>query len=143
MSKIKNGNTVRVHYVGTLDDGTEFDNSRTRNSPLTCRVGAGQLITGFDSALVGMKEGETKKISLEPADAYGDIIPEALQVIPKSRFPSGFNFGVGETVQGERPDGQAVRGLIEAVDDEQVTLNFNHPMAGKNLNFEIEVLKVE
>lgn len=143
MSKIEKGSTVSVHYVGTLDDGSEFDNSRVRGEPLTCEVGGGQLIAGFDNALVGMTSGETKKFSLDPKDAYGEVVTEAYQTVPKSRFPEGYAFNIGEAVQGQGSDGQFVRAQIESVNEDEVTLNFNHPMAGKNLNFEVEVLKVE
>ena len=143
MIKIENGNTVSVHYVGTLDDGTEFDSSRTRNSPLTCNVGGGQLIKGFNDALIGMKSGETKSISINPEDAYGSIIKEAFQTVSKDRFPENFEFEIGNSVQGQGADGKTVSACIDNVDDQTVVLNFNHPMAGKNLNFEIEVLEIK
>ena len=143
MSKIENGNTVSVHYVGTLDDGTEFDSSRTRNEPLTCNIGGGQLIKGFNDALIGMTSGETKNISIDSKDAYGSIIKEAFQTVPKTRFPENFEFEIGGTVQGKGADGRMVSACIDNVDEQTVVLNFNHPMAGKNLNFEIEVLEIK
>ena len=143
MNKVKNGQTVSVHYVGTLDDGTEFDSSRNSNEPLLCEVGGGKLIKGFDSALVGMEVGQTKSISISPEEAYGDVIPEAYQTVSRSNFPSDFSFNVGETVQGQGADGNVVRAKIDAVNDESVVLDFNHPMAGKNLNFEIELLEIK
>ena len=143
MGKVEKGQTVSLHYIGTLDDGTEFDSSRSREEPMTCEVGAGQLISGFDNALVGMAIGETKKISLSPNEAYGNILEEAIQVIPKTSFPEDFQFNVGEFVQGQGESGNIVSAKIEALENDNVTLDFNHPMAGKNLNFEIELLKIQ
>tara|TARA_B100000700_G_C15050582_1_gene860084 strand:- start:1910 stop:2341 length:432 start_codon:yes stop_codon:yes gene_type:complete len=143
MSKVENGSVVSVHYVGTLDDGTEFDSSRKTGTPLLCEVGSGNIIKGFDQALVGMEIGETKSVSVAPEEAYGEIVQEAFQTVSKSNFPPEFNFNVGEAVQGQGQDGNLVRAQIEAVEDDSVTLNFNHPMAGKNLNFEIELLEIK
>jgi FKBP-type peptidyl-prolyl cis-trans isomerase 2 len=143
MSKVENGNTISVHYVGTLDDGTEFDNSRARDVPMTCQVGEGKLISGFNDALIGMEIGEKKNISIGPTDAYGSVIEEAIQTVQKTSFPDGFEFEVGNTVQGQGPDGKMVRAAIESLNEDEVVLNFNHPMAGKNLNFEIELLEIQ
>mgnify|MGYP003665415927 CR=1 FL=1 len=143
MSKVEIGQTVSVHYIGTLDDGTEFDSSRKNNEPLLCEVGGGKLIKGFDNALVGMTVGETKKVSLGPDQAYGNVISEAFQSIPKSSFPPDYKFKIGGTVQGQNEQGQAVRATIESLEEENVNLDFNHPMAGKNLNFEIELLEIQ
>jgi len=143
MSKVEIGKTVCVHYVGTFDDGTEFDSSRAREEPMVCEVGGGSLIKGFDNALVGMKVGETKNISLGPDQAYGDVISEAFQSIPKSSFPPNYEFKVGGTVQGQNEQGRPVRAKIESLEEESVKLDFNHPMAGKNLNFEIELLEIQ
>mgnify|MGYP003634353454 CR=1 FL=1 len=143
MSKVENGSTVSVHYVGTLDDGTEFDSSRERDTPMTCQVGEGKIISGFNNALLGMEIGETKSVSIDSKDAYGSVIEEAFQTVQKTSFPDGFEFEVGNTVQGQGPDGNMVRAAIESLDDDEVVLNFNHPMAGKNLNFEIELLEIQ
>jgi len=143
MSKVENGNTISVHYVGTLDDGTEFDSSRARDVPMTCQVGEGKLISGFNDALIGMEIGEKKNISIGPTDAYGSVIEEAIQTVQKTSFPDGFEFEVGNTVQGQGPDGKMVRAAIESLNEDEVVLNFNHPMAGKNLNFEIELLEIQ
>jgi FKBP-type peptidyl-prolyl cis-trans isomerase 2 len=143
MSKVEIGQTVSVHYVGTLDDGTEFDSSRKNNEPLLCEVGGGKLIKGFDSALIGMQVGDVKKVSVDSDNAYGDIIEEAFQTVSKSAFPEDFAFNVGETVRGNNENGQPVRAKIESLNESDVTLNFNHPMAGQNLNFEIELLEIK
>ena len=140
--KVENGQKVSLHYVGTLEDGTEFDSSRTRNEAMSVEVGSGQLISGFDAALSGMVIGEIKKVKLEPTDAYGDINPKAFQTVPQTSFPPNFDFQIGAMVRGENPSGQPVVARIEAVNEEAVVLDFNHPLAGKTLNFEIEVLDV-
>ena len=143
MGKVENGQTVSVHYVGTLDDGTEFDSSRVHGNPVSFEVGSGQLITGFDTALQGMTIGEVKQVHLTPDEAYGTPRPELLQAVPHSNFPPDFNFEVGAMVQGRAPTGQVHVARIDAVNDDTVVLDYNHPMAGKNLNFEIELLSIQ
>ena len=142
--KVKSGQTVEIHYVGTLDDGTEFDNSRKRDQTISVEVGSGQLIAGFDSALLGMKEGQTKKVRLDPDQAYGSLDEELVQTVPKQAFPQDYEFEVGAMVQGQGPNGQPVLAKIDSVnDDNSIVLNFNHPLAGQVLNFEIELLGVQ
>ena len=142
MSKVKDGQTVNVHYVGTLEDGTEFDSSRTRGEPLSFQVGAGQLIKGFDSAVKEMVMGETKSICVEPSEGYGERNSNAVQEVPLDRFPSDFEFKEGTTVYGKNQQGQQMMAKVEAIATDSVTLDFNHPLAGKTLNFEIELLDV-
>ena len=141
-NNVKTGDTVSVHYQGKLDDGTEFDNSRNRGEPLTFQVGSGQVIAGFDVALTGMTVGETKTVSIPPDQAYGSRIDEAVQVVPKTAFPPGFPFTLGQTVQGQGADGNPIAATITAEDMQTVTIDMNHPLAGKNLNFEIELVSV-
>jgi FKBP-type peptidyl-prolyl cis-trans isomerase 2 len=143
MSKVKEGQTVNVHYIGTLDDGTEFDNSRKRGKPLPVQVGSGQLISGFNAAIQEMALGETKEIRLTPQEAYGEINPDAIQVVPQSSFPDGYEFKVGNVVQGQNEVGQQVAATIHSLEENDVKLDFNHPLAGKNLNFKIELLDTE
>jgi len=143
MSKVKTGQTVSVHYVGTFDDGTAFDSSRDRGEAQSFEVGAGQLIAGFDSALTGMVVGETKTISLSPDDAYGESDPELFQDVPTSIFPQDFEIEVGATVHGQNGMGHPMTGVVSSLKEDVVTLDLNHPMAGKNLNFEIELLKID
>jgi len=141
--KVKNGQKVSVHYVGTLEDGTEFDSSRNRNEAMSVEIGSGQLISGFNAALEGMVIGEVKSVKLQPLEAYGELNPEAYQHVPQSSFPTDFDFKVGETIRGENNSGQPMFARIDSVDDDSVRLNFNHPLAGKTLNFEIELLSVD
>ena len=141
-AKVENGQTVSVHYVGTLEDGTEFDNSRQREEAMSVEVGSGQLIPGFDLALQGMEVGEVKSVKLPPDVAYGEVNPEAYQTVPHNAFPENFDFQVGGMVQGQNSNGTSVTARIDAVADESVTLDFNHPLAGKTLNFKIELLDI-
>jgi len=143
MLQVENGNTVSVHYRGTLNDGTEFDSSHSRGETLSFQVGSGQMINGFDAALPGMAVGETKNITLTPDQAYGESNPEAITDVPKESFPPDFNFQVDAMVQGQNDMGQPVVGTINEVKDEAVTIDFNHPMAGKDLNFEIELVSID
>jgi len=135
MSAVENGNTVSVHYRGTLNDGTEFDSSHSRNETLTFEVGSGQMIPGFDTAVVGMTTGETKNITLTPVEAYGDTNPEAIVDVSKDNFPDDFEYIEGAMIQGFGPNGPVV-GTINEVKETTVSVDFNHPMAGKDLNFE-------
>ena len=131
---VENGDTVNVHYRGTLDDGTEFDSSHGRGETLTFQVGSGQLITGFDEALPGMTVGEVKNVAFTPEKAYGPTIQEAIQVVSKDSFPPGFLFEVGSTVSGYGADGRPMTAKIQSEEETTVTLDMNHPMAGKNLS---------
>jgi FKBP-type peptidyl-prolyl cis-trans isomerase 2 len=142
MSKVEKGQTVKVHYIGTFDDGVEFDSSHSRNQPLTFEVGSDQMIPGFDAALPGMEVGEKKNIHLEPDIAYGPTNPAAVQVVPKNVFPPDFKAIVGATVAGQNQEGKQLMAKILAFDMHTITLDMNHPLAGKSLNFEIELLEV-
>ena len=139
--KVKNGHTVNVHYKGTLNDGTEFDNSHVRGEPLNFEVGSRRLIRGFSEAVLGMKKGETKNVTIPVEAAYGPHNPEAVQAVPKQAFAEGMQFEIGGTVQGNGPRGPFLA-RIQEVSDETVTLDMNHPLAGEELNFEIELLSV-
>lgn len=142
MSAIKNGDKVSVHYRGTLQDGTEFDNSYDRGETLTFEVGAGQMIPGFDAGVVGMTVGDTKEITIEAEQAYGPRMTEAVQEISKTNFPEGFQFLIGQQVQGTGPNGENLAAVIVAEGDDTATLDFNHPLAGKDLNFSVELVEI-
>ena len=142
MRKAIKGRTVNVHYVGTLDDGTEFDNSRIRGETISFEVGAGQMISGFDAATEGMTIGQTKNVKLSPGEAYGDVNPAAFQVVPNNAFPNDFVPEPGAMVHGQTPEGQNFSARVHQLQENTVTLDFNHPMAGKTLNFEIELVSV-
>ena len=140
--KVQNGFNVKVHYKGTLSDGTEFDNSKLRGKTLDFEVGSSDLIKGFNDAIIGMSTGETKTFSLAADDAYGQVVSEAFQNVPKTQFGEDFVFEVGGAVMGQGPQGP-FRATIHEVQDESVILDFNHPLAGKDLTFEVEVVEVE
>ncbi len=140
--KAQNGSMVNVHFVGTLKDGTEFDNSHKRGSTLSFQVGSGRMLQGFNDAVIGMSIGETKKIDLTPLEAYGPRIEEAQQVVPKSAFTKVDNFEVGGVVQGNGPHGSFLA-KIKELNEDSVTLDMNHPLAGEDLTFEIELVSVE
>tara|TARA_R110000796_G_scaffold4455_1_gene17298 strand:+ start:402 stop:848 length:447 start_codon:yes stop_codon:yes gene_type:complete len=139
---VQSGQTVSVHYRGTLDDGSEFDNSRNRGEAMAVQVGSGQLIAGFDAALLGMTVGEVKNIHLGAEEAYGPVDDAAVQEVSKTMFPPDFNFETGEIVQGQAQSGQPLMAMIMEEKEGTVLLDFNHPMAGKDLNFEIEVMSI-
>jgi len=140
MEKIQDGNTVKVNYTGKLEDGTIFDSSLDEGrEPLEVTVGQGQLIKGFEDGLFGMSEGETKTIEIEPSEAYGEINIELINSVPKANVPEGVQ--EGEMLQGNGPMG-AVNVKVVEVNDENVVLDANHPLAGKKLTFEIEVVSI-
>ena len=138
----KNGSTVSVHYVGTLDNGTEFDNSRVRGETLQFELGSGRMITGFNDAVIGMTPGETKTINLTPQEAYGLHNPEATENVPREMFGPDFEFIKGGTVRGNGPHGVFYAKILD-FNDENVQLDLNHPLAGKDLTFEIELVSVD
>jgi len=143
MNKAENGHSVKVHYKGTLDDGTVFDSSHDRGQTLDFELGSGNLVPAFEKGVVGMAAGETKTLKITSADAYGEHNPEAIVKVPKSSFPEGFDFVVGNLVQGENQLGQPIRAIISSVNDEEVLLDHNHPLAGKNLTFEVELVEID
>ena len=139
--QVKNGDTVNVHYRGTFADGTEFDNSHSRGQALSFELGSGRMIPGFSNAVVGMAPGETKKITLSADQAYGPHRPTAIQKIPRTSFDPDFDFRIGGTIRGNGPLGPFLA-TIKEVANTEVTLDMNHPLAGEELNFEIEVLEI-
>lgn len=140
--KVKNGDSVKVHYIGTLNDGNEFDNSYKRGSTLDFQVGGGQMIKGFDEALVEMEVGQKKTININVEDAYGPRKEEAIMAVAKDNFPPDFKAREGEMVQGRTENGQPVNALIIEVQESDVILDMNHPLAGEELNFEIELVEI-
>lgn len=139
---IKAGNKIKIEYTGTLDDGTVFDSSSKHNAPLEFEVGGKQVIKGFDNAVVGMKKGEEKTFRLEPADAYGDPNPQLHKQIPRTSLPQDKEPKAGMILVIGLPNGMQVPAKIAAVDAESITLDLNHPLAGKALTFKIKVLEI-
>ena len=137
------GKKVKVHYVGTLDDGTKFDSSRDRNEPLAFTCMAGQMIPGFDAAVREMEVGQVIDIRLEPADAYGERDERLVQTVPVSAMPGAEELSAGDRVMLTSPMGQPFPATVSSVEDGNITFDMNHEMAGKALNFNIELLEVE
>jgi FKBP-type peptidyl-prolyl cis-trans isomerase 2 len=143
MSEIKIGSKVKVHYVGTLKDGTEFDNSIERKTPLEVVIGEGKLLLDFENTIRTMSVGEKKKVYIPSEKAYGDIIEEAIMKVPRNEFPEDFRFIIDERIKGNTKSGKPATAVIVEVTKTEVTLDMNHPLAGKDLNFEIELLEIE
>jgi peptidylprolyl isomerase len=136
------GDAVKVHYKGTLNDGSQFDSSYDRGDPIAFTVGAGQMIQGFDDAVFGMTKGEVKNITLTPEEAYGDVNPDAYTELSKDTFPEDFEFTDGDKIPLQGPGGAHFIGTITEIRDADITVDMNHPMAGKDLNFEIELIEI-
>lgn len=140
MTKIKNGDNVSVHYTGKLEDGSVFDTSLAEGrEPLTVTLGQGQLIPGFENGLIDMTTGEIKTIEIEPENAYGDVNPQLMSEIPLSQVPEGVK--TGDMLQGQNQFGP-VNVVVKEVKEETVVLDMNHPLAGKKLIFDLEVVSV-
>ena len=139
--QVETNTKVNVHYVGTLEDGSVFDSSRKRNKTFEFTTGTGQVVPGFNDAVIGMQVGQTKTVTLTPEQAYGPVNQNAYQVVPKTSFEDGFDFTKGNPVSGSN-NGQRFQAVIEGTTDNHVVLNFNHPLAGKSLTFEIEVVEI-
>lgn len=134
--------TCRVHYIGTFNDGTKFDSSYDRGETLEFVCGAGMMIKGFDEAVKTMKVGETKDIHLMPEDAYGMPDPDQILVIEISQLPGSEKLNVGEQVQLLNELGQSIPVKVIEKDETKITFDANHEMAGKELNFKIELVEV-
>jgi peptidylprolyl isomerase len=141
MQKVANGLFVSVHYKGTLDSGEVFDSSEGR-TPLEVQMGAGQLIKGFEAALADMALNEKKTFRLEPEEAYGPRDDKRMHSFARSDVPPEMNPQVGQAIALTTPDGRQVPARIAAVDDAQVTVDLNHPLAGQALTFAIEVVGI-
>lgn len=141
MTQAKSGDTVRIHYTGTLADGSVFDSSEGRD-PLEFQLGSGQVIPGFDTGVTGMEVGEKKTIHIPCADAYGDVNPQAMQAVPRADIPDHIPLDLGTQLQMQAPNGQVVMVTVADVTDETVTLDANHPLAGKDLTFALELVEI-
>ena len=142
MTQAKPGSTVSIHYTGTLADGTTFDSSKGRD-PLTFRMGEGQIIPGLEAALAGMTAGEVKTVTIPSEQAYGAHNPDAVQQVPRDAVPDHIPLDLGTQLQVQTQDGRAVPVVVTDVTAEEVTLDANHPLAGKDLTFAVEVVGVE
>lgn len=136
------GKVVKVHYRGTLNDGSQFDSSYDRNEPLEFIAGTGMMIRGFDLAVLNMEPGGKTSIHLMPEDAYGEYDPAQVLNIKITELPGSENLSVGQRIALINPQGQRFPVTVTAKDEENITLDANHELAGKELNFEIELLEV-
>lgn len=136
------GKVVKVHYTGTLDDGTKFDSSLDRGEPLQFTCMAGQMIPGFDAAVKDMAAGETKTVRIPAAEAYGERDENLVQRVPLDQIPQGERLPVGQTVYLQSPTGQPFPAFVKSIEDGVVTFDMNHELAGKDLTFEITLVEV-
>ncbi len=141
MPKVKEGDTVKVHYTGKLNDGTRFDTSSGRD-PLSFTVGQGQVIPGFEQGVVGMEVGESKTITIPTDQAYGPKRDELVAEVDKARLADDVKPEVGTRLQMKRTDGQMLEVVITDVEEDKITIDANHPLAGQDLTFDIEVVGV-
>ncbi len=141
INKVELNNTVKVHYTGKLTDGTIFDSSKDRD-PLEFKVGAGQMIKGFENGVLGMSINETKTITIKPDDAYGPVREELIQEIDKERLPKEINPEVGMDLVSRHPNGYEQLIKVVEVKEKSVVLDANHSLAGKTLSFEIELVEI-
>ncbi len=141
MTQVKPGDTVRIHYTGTLSDGATFDSSEGRD-PLEFVVGSGQIIAGLDSAIPGMAVGDKKVVEVPADQAYGQPDPNARQSVPRAEIPAEIPLDLGTQLQVQTPQGQVMPVTVVEVTDAEVTLDANHPLAGRNLTFAIELVEI-
>ena len=139
MSQAKEKDKVKVHYTGKLDDGTVFDSSIDRE-PLEFQVGENQVIPGFDRGVIGMKIGESKTLTIPPEDAYGPVRDDMIVEVKKDKIPEDIDTAVGAKLQIQQPNGQPVPVTVTGATDDTVTLDANHPLAGKTLIFDVELV---
>lgn len=136
---LKKGDTVKVHYTGKLGNGEVFDSSRGRE-PLEFTLGKGQLIPGFEAAVEGREPGETVTVVISPKDAYGEADPEMIFTVPRAQVPENIPLEPGTPLQLSNDKGQQMDVVISEVGPDEITLDANHPLAGKELTFDIEIL---
>ena len=141
MSEAKSGDTVRIHYTGTLTDGTRFDSSEGRD-PLEFTLGGGQVIPGLEREIFGMTVGEKKTVTAVADEAYGQPNAAAIQEVPRDTIPPEIELAVGGQLQAMTQDGQQISVTITAITDEIVTMDANHPLAGKDLIFDVELVEI-
>lgn len=142
MSQAKSGDTVAVHYTGKLDDGTVFDSSADRD-PLQFSIGEGHVIPGFEDAVIGMTPGDSVTKTIPSEQAYGPYRDEMVMVVEREQIPSEIPLDVGQQLHLQGPAGQPpLPVLVTDVSDNQVTLDANHPLAGENLTFDIQLLEI-
>lgn len=141
MSQAKKGDTVRVHYTGKLKDGKVFDSSR-QDDPLELELGAGQFVTGFEAAVEGMVPGESKSVEVPAEEAYGQRQDFKILEFYRNMLPASVEPKVGGQMQLQTQDGRAVPAVVTRVSESTVTVDVNHPLAGRDLIFDVELLEI-
>lgn len=141
MAAAKTNDTVKVHYTGRLTDGTVFDSSLDKE-PLEFTIGQKMVIPGFEEGVIGMTAGETRTVSIASQDAYGPYLDDLVGTIRRTHIPSDIELQVGSILQMQAPDGGVTIVMVKELNDENVTLDANHPLAGKDLTFEINLLEI-
>lgn len=139
---IENGQKVKIHYTGTLDDGNQFDSSAGRD-PLEFEMGAGMVIPGFEKGVADMAVGDKKSIHIPAAEAYGEKRDELVMQFERSQLPEDLTPEIGMMLQMQGPQGQPVPVTVTAVEEANITIDANHQLAGQNLNFELELVAVD
>jgi len=142
MSEAKRGDKVKVHYTGKFEDGTVFDSSRDRGQPLEFTLGQGRLISGFENAVTGMTVGQSKTVDIPPEEAYGPKNSDLVRKMERSKFPEKITPEVGTYLNVRQPDGGMLETMITEVTDDFVTLDANHPLAGRTLTFDLELVEI-
>jgi len=142
MGQATAGDRVRVHYTGSLQDGTVFSSTYEENEPFEFTIGERNILPSFENAVIGMKEGEKKNISVPPEDAYGQHRKEFVFCMDKSQAPAHLELKVGKRLQVQLAGGTKAVAVIQAITDDSVILDANDPLAGKTLEFEIQLLKI-
>ncbi|MCH8488106.1 MAG: peptidylprolyl isomerase, partial [Candidatus Cyclonatronum sp.] len=132
MSNVKQGDKVKVHYTGTLQDGSVFDSSRERE-PLEFQIGSGALIPGFEKAVLGLSVGESTKVEIPSGEAYGEVRDEMIISVERDKLPADIDPQIGMQLQVQQPDGQAMPVVISDVNETHITIDANHPLAGRDL----------
>ena len=141
MSTAKKGNKVKVHYKGYFEDGTIFDSSENKD-PLEFTLGKNMVISGFEDAVVGLDEGQSTTVTLEPENAYGQYRDDLIVSVNKSQFPQDTDPELGMQVQVQTQDGHVHHFTIKDIQDDDVTLDGNHPLAGETLKFDLELVEI-
>jgi len=141
MAQAANGDNVKVHYKGSLDDGSVFDSSEGRE-PLAFQVGSGQVIKGFDDAVTGLEVGQSRTVRMPPEEAYGPVQEGLMMEVPKADLPEGMPMDLGMQLQAQNPNGQMVVLSLVEVKEDTVILDGNHELAGQALTFEVELVEI-
>ncbi len=141
MVQVKSGDTVSVHYIGTLEDGTAFDSSEG-SDPLEFAIGSGNVIPGFEQAVLGMNLGESKTVTIPADDAYGPYVEERVLVVERQQIPADMSIDIGAQLQIQQEGGMVIPVIITDITENEVTLDANHPLAGEDLTFKITLVSV-